>query len=134
METTYNQVLYRGLPFGQTHPDRLATLATLFGVSPAPVERCRVLEIGCGDGGNLIPMAFMLPNSTFAGFDLAETPIAMGQQAAKALGVSARSNPAKVLLGSMNAIGIRLPPSPQPISRTRQRSTGAGDTPNSVAS
>ena len=86
-ETTYDQVLYRGLPFDQTHPDRLATLATLFGMEPAPVDRCRVLEIGCGDGGNLIPMAYMLPNSTFAGFDLAETPIAMGRQAAESLGL-----------------------------------------------
>lgn len=87
-ETTYDRVLYRGLPFGQTHPDRLATLATLFGMEPAPVDRCRVLEIGCGDGGNLIPMAFMQPASTFAGFDLAETPIAMGRQAAEALGLT----------------------------------------------
>jgi SAM-dependent methyltransferase len=87
-ETTYDRVLYRGLPFGQTHPDRLATLATLFGMSPAPVDRCRFLEIGCGDGGNLIPMAFMLPNSTFAGFDLAETPIAMARRAAETLGLS----------------------------------------------
>jgi SAM-dependent methyltransferase len=87
METSYDQVLYRGLPFNQTHPDRLAALATLFGMEPAPVDHCRVLEIGCGDGGNLIPMAFTLPDSTFAGFDLAETPIAMGQQAAKVLGL-----------------------------------------------
>src|ERR1039457_437777 len=88
METTYDQVRYRGLPFDQTHPDRLATLATLFGMQPAPVDHCRVLEIGCGAGANLIPMAFTLPNSTFAGFDLAETPIAMGRQAANELGLT----------------------------------------------
>jgi SAM-dependent methyltransferase len=88
METTYDQVPYRSFPFDQTHPDRLATLATLFGMSPAPVDRCRVLEIGCGAGGNLIPMAFTLPKSSFTGFDLAETPIAMGQQAVNALGLA----------------------------------------------
>src|SRR5260370_21271509 len=87
MSTSYDVVPYLGGAFAQTHPDRLATLARLFGMAPAPVERCRVLEIGCGDGGNLIPMAYMLPNSTFAGFDLAETPVAMGQQAVKALGL-----------------------------------------------
>ena len=47
----YDAVPYPGHPFAQTHPDRLATLATLFGLRPAPPERCRVLELGCGDGG-----------------------------------------------------------------------------------
>jgi methyltransferase-like protein/protein-L-isoaspartate O-methyltransferase len=69
----------------QTHPDRLATLANLFGLKPAPVERCRVLELGCGDGGNLIPMAFGLPLSTFVGIDLAERPVAKGRALAEAL-------------------------------------------------
>src|SRR5579872_71788 len=87
METSYDQILYHGLPFAQTHPDRLATLATLFGMSPAPIDRCRVLEIGCGEGGNLIPMAFMHPDSTFTGFDLAPTPIAMGQKTVESLGL-----------------------------------------------
>ena len=41
----------------QTHPDRLATIALLYGMAPRPVDRCRVLELGCGDGSNLIPMA-----------------------------------------------------------------------------
>lgn len=87
METSYDQVLYRGFPYAQSHPDRLATLATLFGLEPAPVDRCRVLELGCGDGGNLLPMAFTFPNSTFVGFDLAETPIAMGQEPIAELGL-----------------------------------------------
>ena len=47
----YDAVPYPGHPFAQTHPDRLATLATLFGLRPAAPERCRVLELGCGDGG-----------------------------------------------------------------------------------
>jgi len=47
----------------------LSTIATLFGMNPAPVEHCRVLELGCGNGGNLIPMAFGLPQSEFVGID-----------------------------------------------------------------
>ena len=69
--TSYDSVLYPSHACAETHPDRLATLATLFGLSPAPVERCRVLELGCGDGGNLLAMAFALPGSTFVGVDLA---------------------------------------------------------------
>ncbi len=80
MPTPYDELPYPGAAFAQTHPDRLATLATLFGMTPAPVERCRVLELGCGDGGNLIPMAFGLPESRFTGVDLASTAIARGQQ------------------------------------------------------
>jgi hypothetical protein len=33
---------------------RIASLARLFGMAPAEVERCRVLEIRCGDAANLI--------------------------------------------------------------------------------
>jgi len=54
---------------------------------PAPVERCRVLELGCGDGGNLIPMALGLPESRFLGLDLAGEPIDRGRATIDALGL-----------------------------------------------
>src|SRR5260370_20831264 len=78
MSTSYDVVPYLGGAFAQTHPDRLATLARLFGMSPVPIERCRVLEIGCGDGGNLIPMAPRFPRSGFVGTHLPERPIPAG--------------------------------------------------------
>jgi methyltransferase-like protein/cyclopropane fatty-acyl-phospholipid synthase-like methyltransferase len=83
--TAYDEVLYPGNAFAQTHPDRLATVANLFGMAPASIQRCRVLELGCGDGGNLLPMAFSLPGSEFIGLDLAARPIAKGQAVANAL-------------------------------------------------
>jgi SAM-dependent methyltransferase len=57
----------------------------MFGLSPAPVEQCRVLELGCGNGANLIPMALTLPGSRFAGVDLAAVPIAAAQALAAEL-------------------------------------------------
>jgi methyltransferase-like protein len=81
----YNTVPYGTFPRLETHPDRLATVGTLFGMSPAPLTHCRVLEIGCGDGNNLIPMAYGLPASTFVGIDLAEGPIAAGRRTIDAL-------------------------------------------------
>ncbi|HEY0006576.1 MAG TPA: class I SAM-dependent methyltransferase [Pyrinomonadaceae bacterium] len=84
---SYEEVLYPSYTHNQTHPDRLATLATLYGLEAAPVERCRVLDIGCGDGGNLLPMAFALPESEFVGIDLAGRPIAKGRAIAEALGL-----------------------------------------------
>ncbi len=57
-------------------------------MKPAPVEDCRVLEIGCGVGANLIPMAMLLPKSRFVGVDLAARPIAKAQATAEALSLS----------------------------------------------
>src|SRR5437016_11614335 len=57
-------------------------------MEPAPVDRCRVLELGCGNGGNLVPMAWGLPQSEFAGIDLASRPIAQGQEMIRDLGMS----------------------------------------------
>lgn len=83
----YDEVPYRGSAIPQTHPNRLATLATLFGMTPAAVDSSRLLEIGCGDGHNLIPMAYALPGSRFVGIDLAAQPIAAGQAMIAALGL-----------------------------------------------
>ena len=80
--TAYDAVAYPSRCCPQAHPDRLATLATLFGMAPAPVERCRVLELGCGDGRNLLALAFALPGSTFVGVDLAPSAVARAKDEA----------------------------------------------------
>jgi hypothetical protein len=78
-DNLYDQVHYETFPRPQTHPDRLAAVARLFGMEAAPIASCRVLEIGCCDGGNLIPMAYYLPGGCFTGIDLAGKPIARGR-------------------------------------------------------
>ena len=77
--TDYDAVPYPSGIFPQTHPDRLATIATLHGLTPPRVDRCRVLELGCGDGTNLIAMAHTLPGGEFTGIDLSPTAIQRGQ-------------------------------------------------------
>jgi methyltransferase-like protein/cyclopropane fatty-acyl-phospholipid synthase-like methyltransferase len=86
-KSSYNEIPYESKPFPQSHPDRLAALGSLFGMSPAPVTRCRVLELGCASGGNLIPMAFHLPQSEFVGVDLSGRQVAMGHEAIEDLGL-----------------------------------------------
>ncbi len=86
-ETYYDVVAYPPGSYRQSHPDRLATLATLLGMDVAPVGACRVLEVGCGDGSNLIPMAVGLPGSEFFGVDLAAAPIARGNAVIAAAGL-----------------------------------------------
>ena len=88
MATIYDQVLYPNTPFRQTHPDRLAMLAILFGMEPPTVATCRVLEVGCGDGGNLIPMAFDNPGAQFVGVDSGAVAIEAGRQEIKELGLT----------------------------------------------
>ena len=76
-----------GPPFAQTHPDRLATVATLFRLRPAAPGACRLLELGCGDGGSLAPMAYGLPGSAFCGVDLSRRAIEHARRLAKTLGL-----------------------------------------------
>jgi len=82
---SYEQVPYESNPFSVTHPDGLAVVALLHGMTPAPVRRCRVLELGCAGGGNVIPMALTFPDSRFVGIDLSPRQVAMGQARIDAL-------------------------------------------------
>jgi methyltransferase-like protein/SAM-dependent methyltransferase len=85
---SYEELVYDGRAHTATHPDRMTTLATLLGMRPAPVERCRVLELGCATGGNLLPLAESLPESAFVGIDLSERQIDMGRKVAARLGLT----------------------------------------------
>lgn len=85
--TAYDQVIYPNYTYPQTHPRQLAALGALMGLNTAPASRCRVLELGCGDGGNLIPMAFNLPEAQFLGVDIASQLITQGNQRIQSLNV-----------------------------------------------
>jgi SAM-dependent methyltransferase len=74
--TSYDEVPYISRPYAMSHPDRLAAISTLFGLSPPTLETGRVLEIGCSFGNNIIPMAEVLPKAKFLGIDLSDREIA----------------------------------------------------------
>jgi methyltransferase-like protein/cyclopropane fatty-acyl-phospholipid synthase-like methyltransferase len=86
-QTSYDEIPYGSNPFSYTHPGCLAGVATLSGLAPPPVERCRVLELGCARGGNLIPMAQSLPAGRFVGIDLSRRQIAEGRAVVERLGL-----------------------------------------------
>lgn len=88
LQQSYEQTQYPDLAFAQTHPDRMATLASLLGLSPPPLAGCRVLELGSASGGNLIPMAYSLPDSQFVGLDFSASQITRGQTMIAALGLT----------------------------------------------
>jgi len=86
-EGRYDAVPYDSRPFHATTPDNLAVVATFAGISAAAPDRCRVLELGCASGGNLIPLAVSFPEATFVGIDASAAQIAEGQRTAAALGL-----------------------------------------------
>jgi methyltransferase-like protein/ubiquinone/menaquinone biosynthesis C-methylase UbiE len=81
----YDDIPYPSLVYTDTHPNRLATLATLFGLKPPPIATSRILELGCGDGTNLIAIAQTLPAAQCWGIDAAVTQIAQGKQLIQAI-------------------------------------------------
>jgi methyltransferase-like protein/SAM-dependent methyltransferase len=85
--TSYDAVPYESFPYRQTHPDKLATIAGLLGLHPKPPADCRVLELGCASGGNLLPLAMTYPGSEFVGVDLSPVQIEQGQVAIEACGI-----------------------------------------------
>jgi SAM-dependent methyltransferase len=83
--TSYEQIPYESAPILGAHPDNMASLATLFGMEPPALEGCRVLELGCATGGNLVAIADSLPGSQSVGVDLSPSQIAAGQKLCAAL-------------------------------------------------
>lgn len=85
---SYEALPYPSAAFSQTHPSRLAATARLHGViAPAP-EHCRVLELGCSDGGNLINIAYTLPGAECVGIDYAPGHIVQAKRNAEALNLN----------------------------------------------
>lgn len=83
-----------------THPNRLATIATVFGMHPPPVQTCRVLELACCNGSNIIAIAQSLPGAQCVGIDVSAEHIAQGNAVIKAVGLN------NIQLKNMNLLDI----------------------------
>ena len=86
-KNTYEQMAYPNWTHQETHPRQLEATARLFGMKPATVNGCKVLELGCAAGWNLIPMAQSLPGSTFVGIDFSPSQIAEARTLATDAGI-----------------------------------------------
>jgi len=84
----YDTFHYESIAFPDTHPANLAVLGRLFGLDTAEPHACRVLELGCASGGNLIPMAWHLPRTRFLGIDLSRGQVEQGQALISLLGLA----------------------------------------------
>ncbi|HEV3435738.1 MAG TPA: class I SAM-dependent methyltransferase, partial [Gemmata sp.] len=83
----YDTVDYPSSTLPQAHPGHLFAVSQMFGLDSTPVERCRYLEIGCGDGTHLIAAALGLPNATFVGIDMSASAIERGIRIIAELGL-----------------------------------------------
>lgn len=85
---SYDKLPYPQLPDIHTHPRIVSAAATALGFSsPVDVEKCRLLELGCATGVNIIAMACELPRSQFIGIDYSKEQIAFGNNIVKELGL-----------------------------------------------
>jgi SAM-dependent methyltransferase len=75
----YELVPYHDCVQPLADPSRLAAIARLFGMKPANPGKSRVLDLGCGQGTNLLALAERLPGSQFLGLDFSGPQIAAGR-------------------------------------------------------
>jgi methyltransferase-like protein/2-polyprenyl-3-methyl-5-hydroxy-6-metoxy-1,4-benzoquinol methylase len=83
----YDMTPYTSNSYPQSAPGQLAAVAYLFGLETREVATARVLEIGCGAGGNLIPFAAAHPRARVVGIDLSQVQIDHGRPRVHALGL-----------------------------------------------
>ena len=63
-------------------------VARLAGFATPELSAARVLEIGCGDGGNLLPLAYYHPAWSFVGVDPSGEAIRAAQEGKDILGLT----------------------------------------------
>lgn len=87
MTDPYDVVPYEGRAVPATHPERLAVAAMRAGRAPADPARASVLELGCAEGGNLVPMAYHLAEARFLGVDGSRAHVEAATEAKDRLGL-----------------------------------------------
>jgi SAM-dependent methyltransferase len=81
----YDELPYLGKPVDWMAPERLALVSCLHGGPRPPLDRYRMLEVGCGDGANLIALAYYRTQAEFVGIDTSRQHIEIAQERAAAL-------------------------------------------------
>ncbi|HRK75454.1 MAG TPA: class I SAM-dependent methyltransferase, partial [Rhodothermales bacterium] len=87
MPFIYDEIPYTNQTYPEMAPAQMAVMGRLFGLETPDVACSHVLEVGCGNGMNLIPLAIAAPESTFEGLDLSEPAILEGQAMVEELGI-----------------------------------------------
>jgi SAM-dependent methyltransferase len=83
----YDEVAYISETVPYASPGHIALCAHWSHGFPAVSEQFSVAELGCGDGGNLLPIAFYNPSCSFLGVDSSAQAVERARDAATALGL-----------------------------------------------
>lgn len=75
IKDSYDKVPYLSSAHAESHPQRIAAIATLFGLNPVVPKNARILEIGSACGNNLLPIAMTLPEATCVGIELSQVQV-----------------------------------------------------------
>jgi SAM-dependent methyltransferase len=84
---SYDELPYDSLPLPETQPDVIAAVARLHGFDAPDPTRARILELGCAQGGNLIPLAWRWPACECVGIELSRVQAAAGAEFVTRLGL-----------------------------------------------
>jgi SAM-dependent methyltransferase len=101
---SYDELPYRSVPHPDSHPTHLAVVARLLGIPAPDPYRCRVLELGCAAGGNLIPIAWYLPDTECVGVERAVRQAEAGNRLIEDVGLSN----CRILVADLQAVGAEL--------------------------
>jgi SAM-dependent methyltransferase len=88
LRASYDAMPYESKPISATNLDQVAAIAMLHGLTPASPDECRVLELGCASGGNLVSMACRHRRSSFLGIDLSPAQVDDGRRSITSLGLT----------------------------------------------
>jgi SAM-dependent methyltransferase len=83
----YDELPYRSRPIEWSAPEHLALCSFLHGGPRPALERYRALELGCGDGANLLPLAYYRRHASFVGVDASAGAIAVAEAHRRELGL-----------------------------------------------
>ncbi len=101
---SYDELPYDSLPLPETQPDFLAAVARLHGFAAPDPSRSRILELGCAQGGNLIPLAWRWPDCECVGVELSRVQAEAGAAFIHELGLPN----ARILHGDLAALPVDL--------------------------
>lgn len=81
----YDELPYKSCAVEWTAPERLSLAALLHNDAPSPQSTYRVLELGCGNGANLSPLAYYRSQAGFVGVDGAGSQVDAARERASTL-------------------------------------------------
>ncbi len=83
----YDKYHFISKPSLERHLEKISCVSMLWGLNVSALNEACVLELGCGAGDNLIPMALSYQDSYFVGVDISHSQVKKGNENIKKLGL-----------------------------------------------